>query len=84
MTTHMVPIPGTPEEALDAIAALDVARWGEAEREPSRREHAHKTYGRLLVTLAHRPEYGYGDRVPHLVEAAEAALTPADRKALEP
>lgn len=78
MTTHTIPIPATKEEALEAIAALDAARWGEHEREPSRRANATKSYGLLLNTLAHRPEYDFGDAVPHLVAAAKAALTSSD------
>lgn len=84
MTTTATPtIPATREEAIEAIAALDAAKWGEVEREHSRKAHGDLSYGRLLNTLAHRPEYDYGDTVPHLVTAAKKAMTAADRAELE-
>jgi hypothetical protein len=75
-------IPATREEALETIAALDAAKWGEAERQASRSLNAGKSYGLLLNSLAHRPEYDYGDAVPELVRAAKAALTAEDRAEL--
>lgn len=77
-------IPATREEAIAMLVDLDVARWGESEREASRRIHEETlpTYGRALNALAHRPEHDYGDAVPDMVEAATAALTDADRRAL--
>lgn len=75
-------IPQTREEAIEAIAELDAKKWGEGEREPSRRLHRGASYGLLLNTLAHRAEYGYGNDVPHLKAAAKAALTSADRDVL--
>ena len=74
-----VKIPTTREEAIEAIAALDAAKWSEAERETSRNMHRSKSLGLLLNTLAHRPEYDYGNSVPHLVAAAKQALTEGDR-----
>lgn len=76
MSTHT--IPANKEEALDAIAALDAARWGEHERDPSRQSYAGKSYGLILNALAHRPEYDFGTTAPHLVAAAKAALTSED------
>ena len=75
-----IPIPASREEAIAALVELDVARWGEQEREASRRLHAGnlRTYGRALNALARRSEYDYGDAAPHLVAAARAALTDAD------
>jgi hypothetical protein len=73
-----VKIPATRDEAVEAIADLDAAKWGESEREPSRRLNRRKSYGLLLNALAHRPEYDYGDAVPHLVDAAKKALTEDD------
>lgn len=70
-----IPIPQTREEALEAIAELDAQRWGESERAASRRLHEGRSYGLLLTTLAHRTEYDFGAKVPHLVAAAEAART---------
>lgn len=75
-------IPASREEAIEAIAALDAAKWGEAEREPSRQLNRAKSYGLLLNALAHRQEFDFGDAVPHLVAAAKAALTADDRAEL--
>ena len=47
-----------------------------------RRMNRNLSYGLALNALAHRPEYGYGDDVPHLVAAAKAALTAADIQSL--
>lgn len=82
MTDSTIKIPANHSEALEAIAALDAAKWGESEREASREMNEGKSYGLLLNALAHRPEYDFGDAVPHLVDAARSALTPADRRAL--
>lgn len=79
MNTNEIAVPATREEALEAIAALDAAKWGESEREPSRQMNRSKSYGLLLNTLARRPEYDFGDAVPHLVAAADKALTSNDR-----
>lgn len=75
-----IKIPATLKEAIAELVALDVARWGEGEREASRKLNArqNQTYGLALNCLAHRPEYGYGDAVPHLVAAAKSALTADD------
>lgn len=77
--SNNVAIPATREDAVEAIAALDAAKWGESERQHSRNLHRNKSYGLLLNTLAHRPEYDFGNAVPHLVEAAQKALTDDDR-----
>lgn len=74
-----IQVPATREEAIEAIAALDAARWGESEREPSRKANKDRSYGLLLNSLARRPEYDFGDAVPHLVAAAKKALTSDDR-----
>jgi hypothetical protein len=81
-TLTAVTVPATREDAIEAIAALDAARWGEAERAASRRIHGRKSYGLLLNTLARRPEYDFGGAVPHLVAAADAALTDDDYRIL--
>ena len=77
-------IPATYEDAIAALVALDVARWGEGERAASERLHRRNspTLGLALNTLAHRPEHDYGDTAPDLVAAAKAALTEADRDVL--
>lgn len=75
-----VPVPPTREAAIDALVNMDVAKWGENEREASRRLHNGNlpTYGLALNSLAHRAEYDYGDLVPELVAAAKKVLTPDD------
>lgn len=79
---NAVEVPKTKVEAIEALAALDAARWGEPERDASRRINAGRSYGLLLNALARRPEYEFGDAVPHLVAAAKAALTDDDRARL--
>lgn len=76
----MSKIPATREEAIAAIVEMDVAKWGEAEREPSRQLNSanHPTYGLALNSLAHRPEHDFGVTAPELVAAAKAALTDDD------
>lgn len=81
-TAASIPVPATREEAIEALAALDAAKWGEAEREPSRQRSRGRSFGLLLNSLARRPEFDYGDAVPHLVAAAKKALTAADRREL--
>lgn len=78
MSERSVNVPETREEAIEVIAELDVAKWGESERDASRRMNEDKSYGLLLNSLAHREEYGFGDDAPELVAAARAALTPKD------
>jgi hypothetical protein len=82
----MISIPETYDAAIDALVELDVARWGEGEREASRRLHrsSKPTYGLALNSLAHRAEYDYGDapQAQDLVDAANRALTPEDRHSL--
>ena len=76
--------PQTRDEAIEALVALDVAKWGEQERDASRAMHRGnlRTYGLALNALAHRPEYDYGDSAPALVAAAKAAMTGDDWSAL--
>lgn len=69
----------TKEQALDALVEKEVAKWGESEREPSRRAHKGRTLGDLLNALVYfdpeNPDMKY--------EAdAKAALTPEDLKDL--
>lgn len=76
----MVTIPETREAAIAALVELDVAKWGESERQASRQLHEQNcpSYGVALNALAHRPEYHFGDDVPELVAAASAALAGDD------
>ena len=80
MSNHKVPIPAIWEEAIDAIVELEVARWGEDVREITRQDRRkdRPTYGLALNCLARHISYNFGDDVPHLVAAAEEALTPDD------
>lgn len=75
-------IPTTKDEAIAALVELDVNKWGEAEREASRRKHSRLTFGLALNRLAHRAEYDFGDAAPELVKAAKKALTDDDRSEL--
>jgi hypothetical protein len=77
-----IKVPTTREEALEALADLDAAKWGEDQRQASRKLNASKSYGLLLNSLAHRPEYDFGAAVPALVAAAKKALTADDRAEL--
>lgn len=69
-------VPADRAAAINALVELDVAKWGEGEREASRALHARTTYGLALNTLACRTND------PTIAKAAKAALTPADRKVL--
>lgn len=71
-------IPATRHEAIDALVELDVARWGEGERDASRRIHARRTYGRALNTLANRAELAGSADAAELRAAADQALTADD------
>ncbi len=77
-------IPSDYEAAIAAIVELDVQKWGEAERDASTRMRraGAPTYGLALNTLAHRPEYDYGDAWPECVAAARQAMTASDRSKL--
>lgn len=70
-------IPMTREAAIEALVEQDVDRWGESEREASRRQHASRSYGRALNELANRAELS-GNPDPDLRAAATAALTDSD------
>lgn len=51
----------TKQEALDLLADLDVAKWGEAERSSSRQLHGGKSRGLLINAIVHHQTNGYGD-----------------------
>lgn len=70
-------IPTTKEAAIDALVELDVAKWGEAEREASRRRHARRSYGLALNELANRAMLA-GTPDPALRAAAKMAMADAD------
>lgn len=77
----MSKIPRTQEEAINALVESDVAKWGESERDASRRMHAKRTYGLALNELANRAELA-GAPDAELRKAAKAALTSDDRAEL--
>lgn len=51
----------TAAQALDALVELDVAKWGEQEREASRKMHAGKSRGLLINSIVHHQSNDYGD-----------------------
>lgn len=51
----------TATEALDAMVELDVSKWGETERDASRRMHASKSRGLLINSIVHHQSNDYGD-----------------------
>jgi hypothetical protein len=79
--TKTTSIPSTREEAISALVESDVAKWGESEREASRRTHSSRTYGLALNELANRAELS-DTPDPALRAAARKALTSDDRSAL--
>lgn len=69
--------------AVNALVELDVARWGEKEREYSRSTYQKQSHGLLLNSLVHNPATNYGDAVPApLKKAAKALQTVEDRAVL--
>lgn len=73
-----VKIPSTREEAIAALVESDVAKWGEGEREASKRQHADRSYGRALNELANRAELADAPN-RELRAAAKKALTEGDK-----
>jgi hypothetical protein len=70
----------TGAEALDALSDLDAARWGEQEREASRRLHARTSRGLLINSIVHHVLHEYGDAFDACAKRiASAQLTAADR-----
>lgn len=51
----------TTEAALDALVALDVAKWGEGEREAARKMHSGKSRGLLINSIVHHQGNDFGD-----------------------
>ena len=78
---HDYPVPATAEEAIDVLVSQDVEKWGEAEREASRRLHSRLTYGRLLNSLWSRAEMAGVPR-HDLRAASDDALTAEDWRVL--
>lgn len=71
----------TREQAIELLVEQDVTKWGESEREASKRAHQGRTLGRALNTLANRAELS-GNPDPVLRAAAKRALTADDRDEL--
>lgn len=51
----------TRDEALSVLVDLDARRWGESERDASRRLHAGKSRGLLINSIVHHQANDYGD-----------------------
>lgn len=74
-------IPQTRDEAVSLLVDMDVARWGEGERDASKRLHRDLSYGLALTEIANRAELA--DKPwPELRKAANKALTGRDWDAL--
>lgn len=69
----------TREEAISRLVELDVAKWGESEREASRKTHAELSHGLALNTLAH---YDPMNIDAPLAAQAKSVMTNDDRNAL--
>lgn len=69
----------TRDEAIAKLVDLDVAKWGEEEREASARLHGRLSHGLALNALAHY-DVDHIDRA--LATEARRVMTAADRKAL--
>jgi hypothetical protein len=72
----------TRAEAIAALVAQDVARWGEGERAASQRLHQRRSRGQALNTLAARAELAGADNWRELRAEADSALTDSDRREL--
>lgn len=69
----------TNEEALNMLVELEVARWGESEREPARRHHAGLSHALRLNRIANWDI----DQIDHdLAAAAKRLMTKEDRRIL--
>jgi hypothetical protein len=72
----------TYEEAIDRLVTLDVARWGEGEREASRR--LNRRYAPTIGLALNRLAYYDVDNIDEaLAKQAEQAMTSADLHALK-
>ena len=71
----------TAAEALDALVLLDVATWGEAERDASRRLNGEKSRGLLINSIVHHQSNGYGDAFDVETKKLAAKQLTADDRA---
>lgn len=70
----------TREKALGILVELDIARWGEAERDAINARHRAMSRGRLINSIVHHPLHDYGDAIdPASKKAAKRQLTEQDR-----
>jgi hypothetical protein len=72
-----VGLPTTREGAIAAIVESDVARWGEAEREASRRAHSRRSLSLALNELANRADLDGWEAAPIRGTALAGALRKA-------
>ena len=70
---------GTREQALAKRVDLDVAKWGEGEREASRRLHGRRSHGLLVNSIAVADVNQIDDE---LMRLAAAVMTADDRAEL--
>lgn len=78
MTTQSTQTP-TREEAITRLVDLDVAKWGEEEREAAQRSRSKLSHGLALNALAHHDPMA-PDRA--LAALARRVMTAADRATL--
>lgn len=70
----------TAAQALSALVELDVAKWGEQERAPSRKLHAGKSRGLLINSIVHHQINDYGDAIDAAAkQLAKKQLTESDK-----
>jgi hypothetical protein len=70
------------QEAINALVELDVAKWGEGEREAARQIYCRLSLGLARNALANRADIAGDPRAAELRKQADAALTAADWAAL--
>jgi hypothetical protein len=66
----------THREAIEKLVELDVAKWGEAERDASRRAHSRRSHALAVNAVANAT----GDEA--LRAEAKRLMTPADKRLL--
>jgi len=66
----------TRDEAIAKLVELDVARWGESEREASKRLHASRSHALALNAVAN---YDVDNIDADLAKMAKSLMTSADR-----
>ena len=71
----------TRDEALDVLASLDAAKWGEQEREESKRLNARKSRGLLINAIVHHQMHDYGDAIDTTAKKIAKKQLTADDKA---